>query len=998
MYDFPNSQEGENEPNHPLKPLRDDAMQRLEWPRVATALASFAVFRSTQERLESIEPQALPAERNWWLQTTAEMGACISAQDPPVALQPLDPESFLPLLRRKSILSATLLFECLVLTRLAAEATAFVKTERHKQRDALYPSLVNLLEPIKPQPRLHAALARSIDADGMILSSASEELRQARARLESARKRIVDQLEGLLRKSSVRDACQDPVWMIRDGRYVLPVRSDRRSDVSGAPRGVSQSGATLFIEPHELAQAHTNLEVSASDVQLEEARILRDLSNMAHEVQAELQEAATQLSLFDELTARTRLAQAIGGVRPEFHSDSASLPRFVLREARHPLYALENKLCVANDLVLSPPEVGSSQVSVGMPPPPCIWVLSGPNAGGKTVAMRTVGCLAMMAKAGLFVSAREAIFYEFDEVFVELGDRQSRAEDLSTFSGHLLHLKKITDNVTENSLVLLDEGFVGTDPGIGQAMARSTLEFLASRNATVIITTHFSSLKLIADSDPRFLNASMEFEGSRLRPTYALLNGVPGQSYALELAARLGFQEDILSRASTYHGEEARRMERLLAELQNKRTALQEELLAQTKLRETLERELVAVRQERQSTQALRDGLVDGYRDKLQKRLNAFTNRLEIRERQFEKHKNELLREVRDVRESEHSQGAESASSLSPNSVRAGTLQPEATRPNQARNHEQGGGRKSSAPREPAKPVALTDFAALANVRLKANQQASAQSAEEDDLDTKAARFRAPQKMTSRDLLDEAHESLEILKRTYDRIERNLTADVSTLAELEGQTHKQVEKSVAQAKSQQPAKHGPEYWQPRKKIKTSKFKETGEVIKAADAKGMVECLFGILKVRLHHTDLMTPGNTPARTGPSANMSASESLPNRSQAQAMTKAMAKANAHTPSSPKGRNALNMDIEPTFQFSGNTLDLRGRMVEDALEKLESFLDRAWRENQPTVIIIHGHGTGKVKQAVREFLVGTSYALTFRPGTQGEGGDGATVVRFEV
>jgi DNA mismatch repair protein MutS2 len=439
------------------------------------------------------------------------------------------------------------------------------------------------------------------------------------------------------------------------------------------------------------------------------------------------------LGHFDEIFARAKFARALNASRCELNSSQIKSDlKFSFLKAKHPLFLLENKPCVANDLILDHHNV---------------WVISGPNAGGKTVAMKTVGLFVLMAKAGLFLPCEKPHALDFDRVFVELGDRQSREDDLSSFSGHLLQMKKIYEHANERTLVLLDEAFIGTDPAIGMAMARAMLESLADKNSAVMITTHFSNLKNLSDGDPRFLNASMEFEPKKLAPTYKLLNGIPGQSYALELASRMKLNPSLIEKARGYWGSEAQRMENILKDLQEKRIDLDQILKNQTSVLNQLTQDLEKLESEKKHLVDLSENLVDGYRNKLQKRLNAFENRLEIRSRQFEKEKEFMLRNLRQdllssVPEEQENSKVETAK-------------------------EKGNETKPTTRKKPVTgKVTVSSFEGLEKFKFEAQ---SAEQ-EEQEFNHKVKRARRPESLSQRDLIDEAQESLDLMRRSFDGI------------------------------------------------------------------------------------------------------------------------------------------------------------------------------------------------------------------------------------
>ncbi|MFZ9519785.1 MAG: endonuclease MutS2, partial [Silvanigrellaceae bacterium] len=686
--------------------LLHDALERLEWFRLTDALAEMASLQHTKKRLRGLTPWMSPGERNWNLRATERLLKLHVAGES-ITLLSFDASYFADAVRQGGLLNGLGLYHlglfCSQIERLGQKAR---NEARKPEGGALGSELAELLSQLKQQTSLARRLALAADENGRILDSASDELKSARQKHDALTRKMTHSLENTLKVPTVRDALQDTVWMIRDGRYVLPVRVDRKSDVPGIARGVSSSGSTLFVEPAGLGELQAQLTAAESDVMLAENRVLRAFSDEAWSLRDELLSALDVLETFDCVSARARLAARLQGVMPTFHEDAQGA-RFELFDAQHPLYMLEEKPCIANHLLLQPAATSKAC--------PRVWVLSGPNAGGKTVAMRTVGLQCAMALAGLFVPSRRAVFFEFDSIYVEMGDRQDRREDLSTFSGHLLHVRRICELTDNRALVLLDEGFVGTDPSIGSAMAQATLESLAERGATSIITTHFSSLKTLADKKPDvFANASMEFEPERLKPTFHLLNGVPGQSFAIELARRLNFPEDILERAKKYRGEREIEMENLLAELQRSRFALRQELDKNKTLNKQLEEEVESLQSQRKTLGNQQQSLLHEYNSKLQKRFNAFENRLEIRARQFERSQQQLLAEQRALAD----QSAETQVTED-TQIPAGSAGTQNNAAGRISNKPQPVASSISAKddKDKRKPRSLSDFSQLANLR-----------------------------------------------------------------------------------------------------------------------------------------------------------------------------------------------------------------------------------------------------------------------------------------
>lgn len=963
--------------------LHLDALERLEWPRLTAALAAEACYPSTKERLISLEPFVDETARDHALDATEELAPLLGA-GVDLGLLPVRLEDLLPSILRAAPLAAGQLFELSLLLRSAASAANLRDKMKREGSLARLPRLEALLARVLPLEALRRRLQDAVDSDGNVLDTASPGLHSARGKAGNARRKVVAELESLMKRSHIQQALQESVWMLRDGRYVLPVRTDRRSDVHGIPRGVSASGSTIFVEPAELAAAQADLARAEADVMVEEARVLQELSQLAAQNGDAIDANADALVELDSIQARARLAARLQAIRPRFLPQRPESPRFAFAGARHPLFLVENKDCVANDLMLAAESQGAQA--------PLVWVLTGPNAGGKTVAMRTVGLLVLMASAGLMVPASSAALVPFKEVCVELGDRQDRSEDLSTFSGHLLHLKGILDRADASCLVLLDEGFVGTDPAVGVCLARSTLEELAGRGTTAIITTHFSALKTLANEDPRFRNASMEFEARTLSPRYTLLNGVPGQSFALELATRLGFPESILAASRRYLGSEAQRMESLLAELQERKRDLEEAQHAQRKTEAELAEELAAIQRERGQLHGLRDALVDDYQRRLKRRLSAFEHRLEIRERQFERHQQEAMRSheerlarrleaaAPDAEEGSDLRGMESTASTLPQDARSALTAGTQTQPARETSPD------SSAAR--GKRVSLEGgLGALSQVKLNTAPQGHKAPGGNERWDPLAdAKFRKPKQFSARSLLDEARESLEGLEDAGANLGAAFGAELAELAGMQDQSAAKQGAAKLEAAREQRGKALE--LKPGMRVKCARFSGTGQVLRTPDGKGLVECSFGAVTMKMAAAELQPLDASGATILPSGGKQG-KAQQTPQPANTPPGARAQLPPERPSSVDKGN-----IPHTFSHGGNTCDLRGMSVDEAITRLERFLDAAERDSQERVVIVHGHGTGRVKQAVRERL--EELAFAYRPGSSGEGGDGATVVQL--
>ncbi len=391
---------------------------------------------------------------------------------------------------------------------------------------------------------------RLADAASPALSSLRRRARQIREELERA-------LERLLDASELAPHLQDRYFTQRDDRYVLPIRVDARAKVRGIVHGSSQSGQTVFVEPEGLVELNNRLKLAEWEVLEEERRILVALSAEVEAEMAAIQNNLEVLAHLDLVDACARLALALRASPPDLAEPGETLD---LRRARHPLIELSAKRCVPNDIVVA---AGHA------------LVISGPNAGGKTVALKTAGLLAWMTRAGLHLPAQEGSRVPpIDLVVCDVGDAQSIERDLSTFSAHVQQLTRFLASARPGALILLDEIAGGTDPGEGAALAQAVLEALVETGAMVIATTHYDRLRLLPTTDTRFVNASVGFDLERLMPTFTLTIGIPGASAALSVARKLGLRQTICDRAEALAGDGPRGLEQLLQDLEAERRKL----------------------------------------------------------------------------------------------------------------------------------------------------------------------------------------------------------------------------------------------------------------------------------------------------------------------------------------------------------------------------------------------------------------------------------------
>lgn len=413
-------------------------------------------------------------------------------------------------------------------------------------------------------------IGECLDESGHVRDDATPRLREIRRRVNPLREQIHDRLHLLMDRNP--EAIQERFITLRRDRYVIPVKASFQNKLSGIILDQSDSGLTVYIEPTPVVPLNNQLASLRLEEDAEVNRVLFELSAILGN-DAELDETLQSLTELDMARAAANLAEDWQLVRPRLNQDGL----YRLKAARHPL--ITNP--ISNDLELTPQHR--------------ILLLTGPNMGGKTALLKTLGLAVLMAQCGLFVAAEAAEIAFPDRVFVDIGDQQSLQESLSTFAAHVLHLKEILELATPHSLILIDELGSGTDPEEGAALSQAFVEGLLEKGVQGLITTHLSPLKAFAQDTPGLLNASMRFDLENLRPSYQLVVGAPGRSYALSIARRLGFPQAEVDRAEELLGPEGGRLERLLASLEAERERLRgarQATESQRQKAESLDREL----------------------------------------------------------------------------------------------------------------------------------------------------------------------------------------------------------------------------------------------------------------------------------------------------------------------------------------------------------------------------------------------------------------------
>ena len=438
------------------------------------------------------------------------------------------------------------------------------------KRKETSPLLWEIGEPLHTDKVLEFNIEQAIDESGAVKPTASRELQAVRRAIAEKSAQLRKRLESILRTASDLGFSQEEIITTREGRMVIPVKAEHKNRVPGFIQSASASGATVFVEPTETLEVNNEIRSLQFEEQREVERILRSLTDQVRGAKQDLLADLHLLARLDALQARARYSIEVLGIEPQL-ADRGPLR---LAGARHPVLLMNHGYAGTVPLDL---ELGGEYNTL---------VISGPNAGGKSVAMKCAGLLTLMAQAGLHVPAAEGTRLRvFRSMFVDIGDEQSIENDLSTFSSHLRNLKAIAAGADAESLVLIDEIGSGTDPAEGGAIAAAVLEWLTRKGAYTIATTHHSALKVFAHDTEGVENGAMEFDQATLTPTYRFRSGIPGSSYALEMAQRLGFPAGVLERSRAYLGRQQARLDTLIAELEasEQRTRQQAEAVAREK-------------------------------------------------------------------------------------------------------------------------------------------------------------------------------------------------------------------------------------------------------------------------------------------------------------------------------------------------------------------------------------------------------------------------------
>jgi DNA mismatch repair protein MutS2 len=533
--------------------MQEKSLIKLEYDKIIAMLAAHCGFAVSRERAEALLPVSDSYQAAQLLAETDEARELLR-------LHPLFSPGGLwdvrPALHHISIggvLDPEQLVQVAALCRAARNSKSFFSELKGN-----FPLLSALGRSLTIVKTVESAVERAIGPDLGLLDHASERLAGIRRKQRDKAERIKERLDSLIRNPNTARFLQDPIVTIREDRFVVPVKQEHRGQIAGVAHDISSSGASVFIEPLAVMELNNDLATLRHEEEEEIAAILRALSLVVGNFSAEIEADLVMLAQLDFILAKGRLSYDLDAAAPRINDKGY----IYLHKARHPLI----------------PAARVVPVDVRLEPDTAALVITGPNTGGKTVTLKTIGLLTCMGLAGLHIPAELGSEIAcFDRVLADIGDEQSIEQSLSTFSSHMSNIVEILAIANSRSLLLFDELGAGTDPTEGAALAMAILRQVRARGVKTVATTHYSELKAFAYNTPGYVNASMEFDLATLSPTYRLLMGLPGSSNAFEISRRLGLPEEIIADAASSLSSEDTAVAAMLANLEDMRRSLSEE-------------------------------------------------------------------------------------------------------------------------------------------------------------------------------------------------------------------------------------------------------------------------------------------------------------------------------------------------------------------------------------------------------------------------------------
>lgn len=608
--------------------IGEETLDILEWGKILDRLVSLC---STEAGVQSVTRMSFhrdPKTINHRLEENRQMRTLLATEKPPeIRDLPVIEEELEEAKAGSSLPVAT------ILTILKSIRTTEGLRKYFRERKGKYPQISLAAKSLCDLSDLKAWLEEKIDYEGEIKDSASPQLPVLRKRVESARRRVLDTANAILSNPGYQKHLQDRFVTIRGGRHSLPFKPSASGVIRGILHETSQSGQTIFFEPEELVHANNELKSAESELDLEIQRIINHMSKKIGEKEAEVDQSITAGATIDFIQARALLAEEMDAAEPKVREDGS----IEIISGRNPLLLIGGKRAVPNSVTLG----GKRR---------CM-IVTGPNAGGKTVLIKTIGLLTLMAMTGLSIPAgADSKLSAFPKIFIAMGDMQSVEKDLSTFSADILTLKNFYAEADENTIILLDEVITGTDPKEGTALSQAYLKALIDKGAVVFVTTHFDEIKYLPFEDDRFVVASMGFSEKDLAPTFQLTTGVPGRSMGIQIAQQIGFPQPIIEEAKKHLGTKVEKVDALikdLTDLREREAAMVERLsLDRSRMKDLIQKR----KEERIKLKEMENTVMDEARSKARRILRKAEEEVEgIMEQLRRDKKVEVVRKAKDV-------------------------------------------------------------------------------------------------------------------------------------------------------------------------------------------------------------------------------------------------------------------------------------------------------------------------------------------------------------
>lgn len=602
--------------------MDEKSVKTLELPKILGRLADLCAFSASKELALGLTPSTDPDEVARRLRRTSEAKELTSVKTNARVGGARDVRLLAEQAGKGAILQPNELLDIRQTLISGRSLQRLISRLSHQ-----YPLLAEIVAQIEPCDALIDAIAQAIDENGEVRDDASPTLRRLRRELETAHRRLLDRLQSIVQNTNNARYLQEPIVTQRAGRYVIPLKVESKGRIPGVIHDQSASGATVFIEPLATLDLNNRWRELEIAVQREIEKILRELSGLVGEAQDDIYATVEALAELDLQFAKAEYSFQIRGREPFLTSAAVAerdetLPYVHLIQARHPL--------------LKPEEVVATDIYLG--PNYHILVITGPNTGGKTVTLKNVGLMALMAQCGLHIPAADGSRLPvFDNIFADIGDEQSIEQSLSTFSSHLTNITRMLEQATEESLIVLDEVGAGTDPVEGSALARALLEHFLDQRITALVATHYSDLKVYAHNSEGIRNASVEFDLETLRPTYNLVIGLPGRSNALNIAERLGLPASIIERARSYLSTEELQVDDLLEEIKQAHDSAKIDRRLAEKDRKEIEQLRNQLREEVAGIEEDRRQVINAAREEAQLELDQVREELRTISRQIER-------------------------------------------------------------------------------------------------------------------------------------------------------------------------------------------------------------------------------------------------------------------------------------------------------------------------------------------------------------------------